>query len=80
MITSIPMMNDEIGHSLLDKFMKNLFIHIWAMVSEQERNEVNVDKHNVLKSRKTKGYIKAVHYFIRRIVKILKNVLFIIVL
>ena len=43
------------------------------MVSEQERNEVNVDKHNVLKSRKTKGYIKAVHYFIRRIVKILKK-------
>jgi len=28
MITSIPMMNDEIGNSLLDKFMKNLFIHI----------------------------------------------------
>ena len=80
MITSIPTMNDEIGNSLLDKVMKNLFIHIWAMVSEQERNEVNVDKHNVLKSRKTKGYIKAVHYFIRRIVKILKNVLFIIVL
>ena len=28
MITSIPMMNDEIGNSLLDKFMKNLFIHM----------------------------------------------------
>ena len=52
MISSIPMMNDEIGNSLLDKFMKNLLIHIWAMVSEQERNEVNVDKHNVLKLRK----------------------------
>ena len=46
------------------------------MVSEQERNEVNVDKHNVLKSRKTKGYIKAVHYFIRRIVKISKRIIY----
>ena len=52
MITSLPMMNEVIGNPLLDKFMKDLIIQILAMVSEQERMKVNVDKLKGFKLRK----------------------------
>ena len=49
MITSLPMMNEVIGNPLFDKFMKDLIIQILAMISEQEKMKVNVDKLKVLK-------------------------------
>jgi DNA invertase Pin-like site-specific DNA recombinase len=78
MITSLPMMNEVIGNPLLDKFMKDLIVQILAMVSEQEEMKVNVDKRKGFKSQKKKVYIKDVRYYIHRMRKILKNVLFII--
>ena len=39
MITSLPMMNEAMGHPLLDQFMKDVIIQILAMVAEQERAE-----------------------------------------
>ena len=80
MITSLPMMNEVIGNPLLDKFMKDLIIQILAMVSEQEKMKVNVDKLKGFKLRKRKAYIKDDLYYILPMRKILKNVLSIIVL
>ena len=54
MITSLPMMNEVIGNPLLDKFMKDLIVQILAMVSKNEK--VNVDKHKVFKLRKKSVY------------------------
>ena len=78
MITSLPMMNEVIGNPLLDKFMKDLIIQILAMVSNKNEMKINVDKRKVFKLRKKKVYIKGIRYFIQRMLKILKNVLFII--
>ena len=58
MITSIPTMNDEIGNSLLDKFMKDLIIQILAMVSEQERNESKRRQAQGIQVAKEKGVYK----------------------
>ncbi|EJQ73839.1 MULTISPECIES: recombinase family protein [Bacillus cereus group] len=38
-ITSLPIMAEAIGNSLLDKFIKDLIIQILAMIAEQERTE-----------------------------------------
>ena len=78
MITSLPMMNEVIGNPLLDKFMKDLIIQILAMVSEQERNENKRRQAQGIQVAKEKVYIKGIRYFIQRMLKILKNVLFII--
>lgn len=58
MITSLPMMNEEIGNPLLDKFMKSLIIQILAMVSEQERNESKRRQEQGIKIAKEKGVYK----------------------
>ena len=58
MITSLPMMNEVIGNPLLDKFMKDLFIQILAMVSEQERNESKRRQEQGIKVAKEKGVYK----------------------
>lgn len=39
MITSLPMMNEVIGNSLLDNFIKGLIVQTLVIISEQERNE-----------------------------------------
>jgi len=41
-ITSLPIMAEAIGNSLLDKFIKDLIVQILAMIAEQKRTE---DKH-----------------------------------
>lgn len=58
MITSLPMMNEVIGNTLLDKFMKDLIIQILAMVSEQERNESKRRQEQGIKVAKEKGVYK----------------------
>ena len=78
MITSLPMMNEVIGNPLLDKFMKDLIIQILAMVSEQERNENKRRQAQGIQVAKEKVYIKGVRYFIQRMLKTHRNVLFII--
>ncbi len=80
MITSLPMMNEVVGNPLLDKFMKDLIIQILAMVSEQREMKVNVDKRKEFKLRRKKAYIKGAPYFIHQMLKIHRNVLFIIAL
>ncbi len=51
MITSLPMMHEVIANPLLYKFIKILIVQILAMVSEQEKMKVNVDKQKVFKLR-----------------------------
>ncbi len=58
MITSLPMMNEVIGNTLLDKFMKDLIIQILAMISEQERNENKRRQEQGIKVAKEKGVYK----------------------
>ena len=52
------MMNDEIGNSLLDKFMKDLIIQILAVISEQERNESKRRQAQGIQIAKKKGVYK----------------------
>ncbi|MCI2753598.1 recombinase family protein [Staphylococcus lugdunensis] len=58
MITSLPIMNEVVGNTLLDKFMKDLIIQILAMVSEQERNESKRRQAQGIKVAKEKGVYK----------------------
>ena len=57
-ITSIPIMAEAIGNSLLDKFIKDLIIQILAMIAEQERTETKRRQAQGISIAKQKGVYK----------------------
>ncbi|SCC23257.1 Recombinase [Bacillus cereus] len=57
-ITSLPIMAEAIGNSLLDKFIKDLIIQILAMIAEQERTETKRRQAQGISIAKQKGVYK----------------------
>ncbi|MED3542508.1 recombinase family protein, partial [Bacillus toyonensis] len=57
-ITSLPIMAEAIGNSLLDKFIKDLIIQILAMIAEQERTETKRRQAQGISLAKQKGVYK----------------------
>lgn len=57
-ITSLPIMAEAIGNSLLDKFIKDLIIQILAMIAEQERTESKRRQAQGIKIAKANGVYK----------------------
>ncbi|KMP25681.1 transposon DNA-invertase [Bacillus cereus] len=57
-ITSLPIMAEAIGNSLLDKFIKDLIIQILAMIAEQERTETKRRQAQGISIAKQKGIYK----------------------
>ncbi|MCU7393117.1 recombinase family protein [Bacillus sp. ST24] len=57
-ITSLPIMAEVIGNSLLDKFIKDLIIQILAMIAEQERIETKRRQAQGISIAKQKGVYK----------------------
>lgn len=57
-ITSLPIMEEEIGNSLLDKFIKDLIVQILAMIAEQERTETKRRQAQGISIAKQKGIYK----------------------
>ncbi|MED2985568.1 recombinase family protein [Bacillus thuringiensis] len=57
-ITSLPIMAEAIGNSLLDKFIKDLIVQILAMIAEQERTETKRRQAQGISIAKQKGIYK----------------------
>ncbi|WP_242319005.1 recombinase family protein [Bacillus cereus group sp. BfR-BA-01349] len=57
-ITSLPIMAEVIGNSLLDKFIKGLIVQILAMIAEQERAETKRRQAQGISITKQKGVYK----------------------
>ncbi|EFT98446.1 resolvase [Enterococcus faecalis EnGen0089] len=57
-ITSLPIMAEAIGNTLLDKFIKDLIIQILAMITEQERTESKRRQAQGIKIAKANGVYK----------------------
>ncbi|MBG0967247.1 recombinase family protein [Bacillus sp. SRB1LM] len=57
-ITSLPIMAEAIGNSLLDKFIKDLIVQILAMIAEQERTETKRRQAQGISIAKQKGVYK----------------------
>lgn len=57
-ITSLPIMAEAIGNSLLDKFIKDLIVQILAMIAEQERTEMKRRQAQGISIAKQKGVYK----------------------
>ncbi|OTO50568.1 resolvase [Enterococcus faecium] len=57
-ITSLPIMAEAIGNSLLDKFIKDLIIQILVMIAEQKRTESKHHQAQGIKIAKAKGVYK----------------------
>lgn len=57
-ITSLPIMTEAIGNPLLDKFIKDLIVQIFAMIAEQERSESKRRQAQVIAIAKEKGVYK----------------------
>ncbi len=57
-ITSLPIMAEAIGNSLLDKFIKDLIVQILAMIAEQERTKTKRRQAQGISIAKQKGVYK----------------------
>lgn len=57
-ITSLPIMAEAIGNTLLDHFIKDLIVQILAMIAEQERTESKRRQAQGIKIAKEKGVYK----------------------
>lgn len=57
-ITSLPIMAEVIGNSLLDKFIKDLIVQILAMIAEQERTETKRRQAQGISIAKQRGIYK----------------------
>lgn len=57
-ITSLPIMAEVIGNTLLDRFVKDLIVQILAMIAEQERAESKRRQAQGIKIAKANGVYK----------------------